>query len=200
LLNGHLDSPWSKFQISNYHLSWRKLGFFTINTFMWALNHFAEKLLTLECISMILCYTAWIINGNMWCLFHCDECSAFPNKISIVRIHSGHFENSTVMRYQSSRKPTGPKTEASEFEVGPVKIENQEVRLTFGFYQTFYNIYFRGSVKIIGGQSIQTIHWSYWPASLNSFREDCVILQTIYSCKYYVFIFCKYCSLVSIVH
>ena len=41
---------------------------------------------------------------------------------------------------QSSRKPTGPKTEASEFEVGPVKIENQEVRLTFGFYQTFYGI------------------------------------------------------------
>jgi hypothetical protein len=41
---------------------------------------------------------------------------------------------------QSSRKPTGPKTEASEFEVGPVKIENQEVRLAFGFYQTFYNI------------------------------------------------------------
>jgi hypothetical protein len=38
---------------------------------------------------------------------------------------------------QSSRKPTGPKTEASEFEVGPVKIENQEVRLAFGFYQTF---------------------------------------------------------------
>jgi hypothetical protein len=42
--------------------------------------------------------------------------------------------------YQSSRKPTGPKTEASEFEVGPVKIENQEVRLAFGFYQTFYDI------------------------------------------------------------
>jgi hypothetical protein len=41
---------------------------------------------------------------------------------------------------QSLRKPTGPKTEASEFEVGPVKIENQEVRLAFGFYQTFYNI------------------------------------------------------------
>jgi hypothetical protein len=34
----------------------------------------------------------------------------------------------------SSWKPTGPKTEASEFEVGPVKIENQEVRLAFGFY------------------------------------------------------------------
>jgi hypothetical protein len=40
---------------------------------------------------------------------------------------------------QSSRKPTGPKTEASEFEVGPVKIENEEVRLAFGFYQTFYD-------------------------------------------------------------
>jgi hypothetical protein len=32
-----------------------------------------------------------------------------------------------------------------------VKIENQEVRLAFGFYQTFYDIYFRGPVKIIGG-------------------------------------------------
>jgi hypothetical protein len=41
---------------------------------------------------------------------------------------------------QSSGKPTGPKTEANEFEVGPVKIENQEVRLAFGFYQTFYDI------------------------------------------------------------
>jgi hypothetical protein len=60
------------------------------------------------------------------------------------------------------------KTEASESEVGPEKIENQEVRLAFDFI-----IYFRGPVKIIGGQSIQTIHWSYWPASLNSFREDC---------------------------
>ena len=45
---------------------------------------------------------------------------------------------------QSSRKPTGPKTEASEFEVRPVKIENQEVRLAFGFYQTFYDNYFGG--------------------------------------------------------
>jgi hypothetical protein len=35
---------------------------------------------------------------------------------------------------------SGPKTEASEFEVRPVKIVNQEVRLAFGFYQTFYNI------------------------------------------------------------
>jgi hypothetical protein len=76
--------------------------------------------------------------------------------------------------HQSSRKPTGPKTEASEFEVGPVKFENQEVRLAFGFYQIFM-IYFRGPVKIIGGQSVQTIHWSYWPAaSLDSFREDWV--------------------------
>jgi hypothetical protein len=41
---------------------------------------------------------------------------------------------------QSSRKPTCPKTKASEFEVGPVKIENQEVRLAFAFYQTFYDI------------------------------------------------------------
>jgi hypothetical protein len=41
---------------------------------------------------------------------------------------------------QSSRKLTGPKTEASEFEVGPVKIENQEVQLAFDFYQTFYDI------------------------------------------------------------
>jgi hypothetical protein len=44
---------------------------------------------------------------------------------------------------QSSQKTTGPKTEASEFEVRPVKIENQEVQLAFGFYQTFYEwIYF----------------------------------------------------------
>jgi hypothetical protein len=43
-------------------------------------------------------------------------------------------------KYQSSRKPTCPKTEASEFEVGPVKIENQEIRLVFGFYQAFYDI------------------------------------------------------------
>jgi hypothetical protein len=34
-------------------------------------------------------------------------------------------------------------------------------------------IYFTGPVKIIGSQSIQTIHRSYWPASLKSFREDC---------------------------
>jgi hypothetical protein len=41
---------------------------------------------------------------------------------------------------QSSRKPTGPKTEASEFEVGPMKIENQEVRLAksgFWFFSNF---------------------------------------------------------------
>jgi hypothetical protein len=30
LLNGHLGSPQSKFQISNYHLPYRKLGFFSI--------------------------------------------------------------------------------------------------------------------------------------------------------------------------
>jgi hypothetical protein len=36
-------------------------------------------------------------------------------------------------------------------------------------------LYFKGPVKIIGGQSVQTIHWSYWPASLNSFREDWVM-------------------------
>jgi hypothetical protein len=47
---------------------------------------------------------------------------------------------------QSSRKPTGPKTEANEFEVGPVK----EVRLAFGF-SNFFMIFFRGSVKIIAG-------------------------------------------------
>jgi hypothetical protein len=42
--------------------------------------------------------------------------------------------------WQSSRKPSGPKTKASEFEVGSVKIENQEVRLAFSFDQTFYGI------------------------------------------------------------
>jgi hypothetical protein len=35
---------------------------------------------------------------------------------------------------------TGLKTEASEFEVGPVKTDNQEAQLAFGFYQTFYDI------------------------------------------------------------
>jgi hypothetical protein len=46
-----------------------------------------------------------------------------------------------IQHKQSSRNPTGPKTEASESEeVGPVKIENQEARLAFGFYQTFYDI------------------------------------------------------------
>jgi hypothetical protein len=42
LLNGHLDSPQSKFQISNYHLPCRKLGFFSINTFMCVLNQGAH--------------------------------------------------------------------------------------------------------------------------------------------------------------
>lgn len=40
---------------------------------------------------------------------------------------------------QSSRKPIGSKTEDSEFEVGPVKIENQGVRMAFRFL-TFYDI------------------------------------------------------------
>ena len=53
-----------------------------------------------------------------------------------------------------------------------MKIENQEVRLAFGFYQTFYDNYFRGPVKNYWGPANQTIHWSYWPASLKSFRED----------------------------
>jgi hypothetical protein len=51
---------------------------------------------------------------------------------------------------QFSRKPTGPKTEASEFEVGPVKSENQEVRLAFGIYQTFYDILFGACKKLLG--------------------------------------------------
>jgi hypothetical protein len=32
-----------------------------------------------------------------------NEGSVFQNEISILRIHSGHFENSTVMRYTSNR-------------------------------------------------------------------------------------------------
>jgi hypothetical protein len=58
---------------------------------------------------------------------------------------------------------TGPKTEASEFEVRPVKIENQEVRMAFGFYQTFHDIRY-GACKN---------HWE--PVNLvllKSFRED----------------------------
>jgi hypothetical protein len=42
LLNGHLNSPLSKFQISNYHLPYRKLGFFCINTSMCVLNQGAD--------------------------------------------------------------------------------------------------------------------------------------------------------------
>jgi hypothetical protein len=42
-----------------------------------------------------------------------------------------------MAHFYYSRKPTGPKTEASEFEFGPVKIENQEVRLAFGFLSNF---------------------------------------------------------------
>jgi hypothetical protein len=43
LLNDHLDSPQSKFQISNKHLPYRKLEiFFSINTFMSALNQGAH--------------------------------------------------------------------------------------------------------------------------------------------------------------
>jgi hypothetical protein len=38
LLNGHLDYPQSKFQISNCHLPRRKLGIFSINIFMRTLN------------------------------------------------------------------------------------------------------------------------------------------------------------------
>jgi hypothetical protein len=42
LLNGHLRSPQSKYQISNYHLPYRKLGFFSINTHICALNQGAH--------------------------------------------------------------------------------------------------------------------------------------------------------------
>jgi hypothetical protein len=38
---------------------------------------------------------------------------------------------------QSSRKLSGPKTEASAFEVGSVKIENQAVWLAFKFWSNF---------------------------------------------------------------
>ena len=42
-----------------------------------------------------------------------------------------------------------------------------------------FMIYFRGPVKNYWGPANQTIHWSYWPASLNSFREDwCAIRVT----------------------
>jgi hypothetical protein len=42
LLNGHFGSPQSKFQISNYHLRYRKLGFISINTYICALNQGAN--------------------------------------------------------------------------------------------------------------------------------------------------------------
>jgi hypothetical protein len=42
LLNGHLGSPQSNFQISNYHLPYRKLGFFSINIYICALNQGAH--------------------------------------------------------------------------------------------------------------------------------------------------------------
>ena len=42
MLNGHLGSPQSKFQISNYHLPYRKLVFFSINTYICALNQGAH--------------------------------------------------------------------------------------------------------------------------------------------------------------
>jgi hypothetical protein len=78
-------------------------------------------------ISMILCFTAWITVAMCHVYFiGRNEGSAFPNVLLTLRIHSWHFENSTLMRY--------------------------------------------------------------------------ILLQTVYSCKYYVFIFCKYCSLVSIMH
>jgi hypothetical protein len=71
------------------------------------------------------------------------------------------------------RKPTGPKTEASEFEVVPVKIENQEVRLAFGFYKTFYDILEGACKNHWGPVNSENPLVSYWPASLKSFRDDC---------------------------
>ena len=55
-------------------------------------------------------------------------------------LHNSLHENPLVRRQ-----------EASEFEVGPMKIENQEVQLALIFIKLFM-IYFRGPVKIIGGQ------------------------------------------------
>ena len=55
------------------------------------------------------------------------------------------------IKQQSSRKHTGPKTEASEFEVGSVKIENKKSDWLLVFIKLFM-VYFRGPVKIIGGQ------------------------------------------------
>jgi hypothetical protein len=46
LLNGHLGSPQSKFQISNYHLPYRKLVFSSINTYICALNQGAHTSFT----------------------------------------------------------------------------------------------------------------------------------------------------------
>jgi hypothetical protein len=54
-----------------------------------------------------------------------------------------------------------------------LKIKKSDWLLVFN---KLFIIYFRGPVKIIRGQSIQTIHWSYWPASLNSFHEDCQLV------------------------
>jgi hypothetical protein len=47
---------------------------------------------------------------------------------------------------QSSRKPSGPKTEASEFEVEIKKSDWLLVLIKL------FMVYFRGPVKIIGGQ------------------------------------------------
>jgi hypothetical protein len=46
-------------------------------------------------ISLILCYTAWIITVR-------NDGSVLPNEISTLRIQPGHFENSTFMRYTSN--------------------------------------------------------------------------------------------------
>jgi hypothetical protein len=61
-----------------------------------------------------------------------------PDYLAIIGLVLSDHDLS--IQLQSSRKPTGPKTEASEYEVGPVKTDNQEVRLAFGFYQTLYTL------------------------------------------------------------
>jgi hypothetical protein len=55
-------------------------------------------------ISAILCSTLWIISVVMCHVYLIvrNEGSVFQNEISTLRIHSGHFENSSVMCYTSN--------------------------------------------------------------------------------------------------
>jgi hypothetical protein len=82
LLNGHLDSPQSKFHISNYYLPLRNWDFcFCINTFMCALKrgytclffqtkNFGNKLELIYCSSVIDMRLHYSQIKNMYYLIH----------------------------------------------------------------------------------------------------------------------------------